>query len=138
MPKVKTSAQLIASYQAVGRRKRAVARVRLVPGNGRILINKRPYEEYFPRATQQMLVRSPLETTKTEGKFNVYATCDGGGVSGQAGAVKHGIARALESFDGALRTELKKAGFMTRDSREKERKKYGLRSARKKEQFSKR
>lgn len=138
MPKVKTSAQLIASYQAVGRRKRAVARVRLVPGNGRILINKRPYEEYFPRATQQMLVRSPLETTKTEGKFNVYATCDGGGVSGQAGAVKHGIARALESFDGALRTELKKAGFMTRDSREKERKKYDRKRARRGFQWTKR
>lgn len=137
MPNVKIALQSIV-YQATGRRKRAVARVRLVPGDGRIIINKRPYEEYFPRATQQMLVRSPLEATKTEGKFNVLATCDGGGVSGQAGAVKHGIARALESFDGALRPELKKAGFMTRDSREKERKKYGRKRARRGFQWTKR
>ncbi|MGM9992141.1 MAG: 30S ribosomal protein S9 [Candidatus Bruticola sp.] len=137
MPKVKLAIQSMV-YQATGRRKRATARVRLVPGDGRIFINKRPYEEYFPRATQQMLVRSPLELTKTEGKFNVYATCDGGGVSGQAGAVKHGIARALEAFDGALRTELKRAGFMTRDSREKERKKYGRKRARRGFQWTKR
>lgn len=137
MSKVKLAIQSIV-YQATGRRKRAVARVRLVPGDGRIIINKRPYEEYFPRATQQMLVRSPLEATKNEGKFNVYATCDGGGVSGQAGAVKHGIARALEVFDSALRPELKKAGFMTRDSREKERKKYGRKRARRGFQWTKR
>lgn len=137
MPKVKLAIQSMV-HQATGRRKRAVARVRLVPGDGRIIINKRPYEEYFSRATQQMLVRSPLELTKTEGKFNVYATCDGGGVSGQAGAVKHGIARALEAFDGTLRTELKRAGFMTRDSREKERKKYGRKRARRGFQWTKR
>lgn len=125
-------------YQATGRRKRAVARVRLVPGDGRIFVNKRPYEEYFPRATQQMLVRAPLENTKTFGKFNVHVTCDGGGVSGQAGAVRHGIARALQTFDEGLHTSLRQSGFLTRDPREKERKKYGRKRARRGFQWTKR
>lgn len=137
MPKLKMTIGSIV-YAATGRRKRAVARVRLVPGDGRILINRRPYDEYFPRGTQQMLVRAPLELTRTMGKFNVYALCDGGGVSGQAGAVRHGIARALQVFDEALHLPLRQSGYLTRDPREKERKKYGRKRARRGFQWTKR
>ena len=126
------------AYAATGRRKRAVARVRLVPGEGRIYVNRRAYEEYFPRATQQMLVRAPFELTKTMGMFNVHVTCDGGGVSGQAGAVRHGIARALQIFNKDLHKTLKDGGFLTRDPREKERKKYGRKRARRGFQWTKR
>jgi small subunit ribosomal protein S9 len=137
MPRLKIAIGPIV-YAATGRRKRAVARVRLVPGDGRIFVNRRPYEEYFPRATQQMLVRAPLETTRTIGNFNVHARCDGGGTSGQAGAVRHGIARALQIFDEELHLPLRKGGFLTRDPREKERKKYGRKRARRGFQWTKR
>lgn len=137
MPRLKLAIGPIV-YGATGRRKRAVARVRLVPGDGRIFVNRRPYEEYFPRATQQMLVRAPMESTRTAGKFNVHCRCHGGGVSGQAGAVRHGISRALLVFDEELRAPLRKAGFLTRDPREKERKKYGRKRARKGFQWTKR
>jgi len=137
MPKVKMAIGPIV-YAATGRRKRAVARVRLVPGEGRIFVNRRAYEDYFPRATQQMLVRAPLEITKTLDKFNVHVRCDGGGVSGQAGAVRHGIARALQVFDDELHLTLRQAGYLTRDPREKERKKYGRKRARRGFQWTKR
>lgn len=125
-------------YYGTGRRKTAVARTRIYPGSGQILVNNRPFEEYFPRATLQMIVRQPLNLTKTLGKFDIKATVDGGGVAGQAEALRHGISRALLSYDLELRSILKRAGFLTRDARIKERKKYGLRSARARFQYSKR
>lgn len=125
-------------YYGTGRRKSAVARTRIYPGSGQILVNNRPFEEYFPRATLQMIVRQPLNLTKTLGKFDIKATVDGGGVAGQAEALRHGIARALLIYDLELRSSLKRAGLLTRDARIKERKKYGLRSARARFQYSKR
>lgn len=125
-------------YYGTGRRKSAVARTRIYPGSGQILVNNRPFDEYFPRATLQMIVRQPLNLTKTLGKFDIKATVDGGGVAGQAEALRHGISRALLAFDVELRPQLKRAGFLTRDARIKERKKYGLRSARARFQYSKR
>lgn len=125
-------------YQATGRRKESVARVRLLPGTGRIVINGRTLENYFPVKTLQMLVQQPFKTTGSEGKYDVIARVEGGGVSGQAGAVRHGIARALIRADGEVRKALKTAGFLTRDPRMKERRKYGLKKARKAPQFSKR
>ncbi len=125
-------------YAATGRRKRAVARVRLVPGDGRIFVNNKPADEHFVRATHVMQVKDPLETTDTLSKFNVLARCHGGGISGQAGALRHGIARALLRFDDELRPGLRKGGFLTRDPREKERKKYGRKRARKGFQWTKR
>jgi small subunit ribosomal protein S9 len=125
-------------FYGTGRRKSAVARTRIYPGSGQILVNNRPFEEYFPRATLQMIVRQPLNLTKTIGKFDIKAIVDGGGVAGQAEALRHGISRALLAFDAELRPALKKAGFLTRDARIKERKKYGLRSARARFQYSKR
>lgn len=125
-------------YWGTGRRKEAVARVRLVPGSGRILINRRPLEDYFPVKTMQGQVLQPLQLTGTLGQYDVLANVRGGGVSGQAGAVRHGIARALVRIDGTLRSVLKKAGMLTRDPRAKERRKYGLKKARKAPQFSKR
>lgn len=125
-------------YWGTGRRKEAVARVRLLPGNGRILINRRPLEDYFPVKTMQAQVLQPLQLTGTLGQYDVMANVRGGGVSGQAGAVRHGIARALVRIDGTLRSALKKAGMLTRDPRAKERRKYGLKKARKAPQFSKR
>jgi small subunit ribosomal protein S9 len=125
-------------FYGTGRRKSAVARTRIYPGSGQILVNNRPFDEYFPRATLQMIVRQPLNLTKTLGKFDIKATVDGGGVAGQAEALRHGISRALLSFDAELRSTLKRAGFLTRDARIKERKKYGLRSARARFQYSKR
>lgn len=124
--------------QSTGRRKRAVARVRVRPGTGTITINKRPVAEYFPSETHQMILTEPLRITNTNEVYDIDATLDGGGTSGQAGAVRHGIARALAELDPELRTELKRAGFLTRDSREKESKKYGLKKARKAPQYSKR
>lgn len=123
---------------ATGRRKSASARVRLHPGTGRIVVNAQPVDEYFGRATSVMVLRQPLELTELASQFDVYVNVSGGGKSGQAGAVRHGIARALLDFDPALRGVLKRAGFLTRDSRVKERKKYGQRSARARFQFSKR
>ena len=121
-----------------GRRKRATARTRLYPGSGQIIINDRPFEEYFPRKTLQMIIRQPLGLTKMLDRFDIKVTVAGGGVSGQAEAVRHGISRALLQVDGGLRAPLKKAGFLTRDARQKERKKYGLRAARARFQYSKR
>jgi small subunit ribosomal protein S9 len=124
--------------QSTGRRKQAVARVRLRNGEGVITINKRPLEEYFPSETHRMIVTEPLRLTTTAEMYDVDATMDGGGVSGQAGALRLGIARALIELDPELRGTLKKAGFLTRDAREKESKKYGLKKARKAPQYSKR
>jgi len=122
-----------------GRRKTSVARVRLYPrGSGRFLLNGRSLEEYFPIATLQADVREPFRVTETEGQFDVVARIHGGGISGQAGALRHGLARALESEDPQWRVPLKKAGLLTRDARETERKKYGLKKARKAPQYSKR
>ncbi len=126
-------------YCGTGRRKSSVARVRLVPGNGKITINKRDIDEYFGLDTLKVIVRQPLTITETSGKFDVIATVEGGGFTGQAGAIRHGIARALLEVDSdAYRPALKQAGFLTRDSRMKERKKYGLKAARRAPQFSKR
>jgi small subunit ribosomal protein S9 len=121
-----------------GRRKTATARTRLYAGEGKIEINGRSMEEYFPRKTLQMVVRQPLVLTKLLGKFSVRVNVSGGGVTGQAEAVRHGISRALLEVDPALRPVLKKAGLLTRDARRKERKKYGLRAARARYQYSKR
>ncbi len=125
-------------FSAVGRRKTSVARVRLLTGTGEIVVNKKPISEFFSRAILQTIVRQPLELTKTGGQFNVMANVRGGGISGQAGAIRHGISRALLDFDPELRPALKKAGFLTRDPRMKERKKYGQKGARARFQFSKR
>ena len=125
-------------YWGTGRRKKAVARVRLVPGDGNIIINDRKFEEYFPNKTSRLIVEQPLELTHTNGRFDVICRVHGGGVSGQAGAVQLGIARALTRANEELRPTLRKAGFMTRDQRMKERKKYGLHKARKAPQYSKR
>ena len=125
-------------YQAVGRRKKAIARVRLVPGEGKVLINKRDIDHYFGLETLKMTVRQPLVLTQTTGRFDVLVNVHGGGLTGQAGAIRHGISRALVKADGELRGEIKKAGFLTRDPRMKERKKYGLKAARRAPQFSKR
>ncbi|HEX9530960.1 MAG TPA: 30S ribosomal protein S9 [Acidimicrobiales bacterium] len=124
--------------QTTGRRKRAVARVRLRPGGGKITVNRRLFEDYFPSATHRMIVTEPLRLTSTEETYDVEVTMDGGGVSGQAGALRHGIARALVELDPELRISLKRAGFLTRDDRKKESKKYGLKKARKAPQYSKR
>ena len=126
------------SYQAVGRRKHAVARVRLLPGDGKITINKRDIYQYFGLETLKMTVRQPLVLTDTASRFDVVINVLGGGLAGQAGAIRHGIARALCAADADLRSPLKKEGFLTRDPRMKERKKYGLKAARRAPQFSKR
>ncbi|MDP8298707.1 MAG: 30S ribosomal protein S9 [Candidatus Tantalella remota] len=123
---------------AVGRRKESVARVRLRSGSGTITVNKRTFEDYFPRETHRIVVKQPMDITSTSEKFDVIATLSGGGIGGQAGALRHGISRALLKSDDTLRIMLKKAGFLTRDPRAKERKKYGQKRARKKFQFSKR
>jgi len=125
-------------YYGTGRRKDAVARVRLMPGKGAFNIAGKNLETYFGRKTLQTLVQQPFEVTGTNGRFDVVATIIGGGVSGQAGALRHGIARALLEADDGFRGELKKAGLLTRDPRMKERRKYGLKKARKRPQFSKR
>ena len=125
-------------YYGTGRRKKAIARVRLIPGDGKIIINGREMDDYFGLETLKVTVRQPLELTETLGKFDVVANVKGGGYSGQAGAIRHGIARALLMADENLRPLLKKAGFLTRDPRMKERKKYGLKKARRASQFSKR
>ena len=124
--------------QSTGRRKAAVARVRLRPGAGTITLNKRPLEEYFPSATHRMVITEPLRLVDKLETYDIDATMTGGGVSGQAGALRHGIARALVELEPELRIPLKRAGFLTRDSREKESKKYGLKKARKAPQYSKR
>jgi small subunit ribosomal protein S9 len=128
----------IAQYRGTGKRKTSVARVILRPGDGAWWINGRTLEEYFPRATQRTTASAPLRVAGVEGRFDVRARIDGGGVSGQAGALRHGIARALVDADPALRTVLKREGFLTRDARIVERKKAGLHKARKAPQYSKR
>ncbi len=125
-------------YNATGRRKTSIARVNISPGNGQILINKKPLNVYFPRETLRMMIRQPIELAGITGRYNVTATVSGGGLSGQAGAIRHGIARAIVNMDSDLRLRLKKEGLLTRDPREKERKKYGQKGARKRFQFSKR
>ena len=125
-------------YQAVGRRKKAIARVRLIPGEGKIVINGRDIDNYFGLETLKMTVRQPLALTSLEGRYDVLVNVYGGGLSGQAGAFRHGISRALIKADPELRPAVKKAGFLTRDPRMKERKKYGLKAARRAPQFSKR
>ncbi len=124
--------------QSTGRRKEAVARVRLRPGAGEIVVNRRPLAEYFPTAVQRMVATEALRVTNTEETYDVDVTIDGGGVSGQAGAMRMGVARALVELDPELRGGLKKAGLLTRDARAKESKKYGLKKARKAPQYSKR
>ena len=125
-------------YYGTGRRKEAVAKVRLLPGTGKYEINGKELKEYFPLKSYELIVEQPFKLTSTAGKFDVFVSVTGGGISGQAGAVRHGISRALLAVDGDLRQALKKAGFLTRDPRMKERKKYGLKKARKASQFSKR
>ena len=123
-------------YYGTGRRKSSVARVRLVPGTGKITINKRDIDDYFGLETLKVVVRQPLDATKTLGKFDVLINVNGGGFTGQAGAIRHGIARALLEVDDEFRPVLKSAGYLTRDPRMKERKKYGLKAARRAPQFS--
>lgn len=125
-------------YYGTGRRKTAVARVFLKPGKGEVVINQKPVDEYVHSNILKMVIRQPLQLTETTDKFDLYVTVKGGGVAGQAGAIKHGIARALLEYNPELRKKLKEAGFLTRDPRMKERKKYGQPKARKRFQFSKR
>lgn len=125
-------------YYGTGRRKKSIARVYLTPGSGKITVNKRDIEEYFGLETLKVVVRQPLTATETLGKYDANVTVKGGGFTGQAGAIRHGIARALLKVDGEFRPTLKKAGYLTRDPRMKERKKYGLKAARRAPQFSKR
>ena len=126
-------------FWGTGRRKKSIARVRLIPeGNGNIFINGKTVDEYFDLDTLKIIVKQPLVLTETENKFDIYANVVGGGVAGQAGAVRHGIARAMVLYDEKYKEEIKKAGLLTRDPRMKERKKYGLKKARKAPQFSKR
>ena len=127
-----------AYFYGTGRRKSSVARVRLLPGSGSITINGRDIDDYFGLETLKLIVRQPLELTETLGKFDVIVNVNGGGVTGQAGAIRHGVARALVESDETLKSILRKAGFITRDPRMKERKKYGLKAARRAPQFSKR
>jgi small subunit ribosomal protein S9 len=124
--------------QATGRRKRAIARVSLTLGQGVITVNKKPFDEYFPRPQLQQIVRQPLEATQSLSRYDVQVRTEGGGVTGQAGAVRHGIARALLAMDESFKEALRKQGLLTRDPREKESKKYGRKRARKRFQFSKR
>ncbi|MBR4200033.1 MAG: 30S ribosomal protein S9 [Oscillospiraceae bacterium] len=126
------------SFYGTGRRKHSVARVRLYPGSGNVTINGRGIDDYFGLETLKLIVRQPLELTETSAQFDVVCTVAGGGVTGQAGAIRHGVARALLQFNAELRPALKKAGYLTRDPRMKERKKYGLKAARRAPQFSKR
>ena len=127
-----------AKFYGTGRRKSSIARVYLVPGTGKIVINKRDIDEYFGLETLKLIVRQPLVATETVDKYDVIVTVKGGGYTGQAGAIRHGIARALLTVDNDFRPVLKKAGYLTRDPRMKERKKYGLKGARRAPQFSKR
>ena len=125
-------------YAATGRRKTSIARVRLIPGEGKITVNKRPFSAYFPRESNRLIIMQPLELVKLETKFNVFVNVCGGGLTGQAGAVRLGIARGLIQHDPSLRGVLKKAKFLVRDARKRERKKYGRKRARRRFQYSKR
>ncbi|MGE5197564.1 MAG: 30S ribosomal protein S9 [Deltaproteobacteria bacterium] len=128
----------IVKYIAVGRRKEAIARVRLIPGTGSITVNRKPYDKYFLRETDRIIVTQPLLATNTANKFNIFANIRGGGLTGQAGALRHGISRALGLADPQSQEILRKQGFLTRDPRAKERKKYGQKGARKRFQWTKR
>lgn len=128
----------MAQYIGTGRRKSSVARVRLLPGSGKFIVKQKDLEDYFAFDTLKVLAKSPLELTENLGKFDVYVNVNGGGFTGQAGAIRHGIARALLNVNPEYRESLKRAGYLTRDPRKKERKKYGLKKARKSPQFSKR
>lgn len=125
-------------FYGTGRRKTSIARVWIRPGTGRIIVNRRPFEDYFPRETNRMIIEQPFQVTNTTGQFDVLVNVLGGGPTGQAGAVRHGLARALTTFDDKMRPALKKAGLLTRDPRARERKKYGQPGARQKFQYSKR
>lgn len=125
-------------YNATGRRKSSVAQVNLRPGTGNITVNSKPVDTYFPRETLRMIIRQPIELVGATGKHDISVKVSGGGLTGQAGAIRHGISRALTYMDADMRSKLKKEGFLTRDPREVERKKYGLKGARKRFQFSKR
>jgi len=128
----------VKTYYGTGKRKAAIARVWLKPGEGKVIINKRPSDQYFGRETSKMVIQQPFELTSTQNQFDLVANVSGGGMSGQADAIKHGIAKALLHYDDKFRDVLKKEGFLTRDSRIKERKKYGKRGARASYQYSKR
>jgi len=128
----------VQSHYGTGRRKSSAARVFIKPGSGEIVVNGRPLDTFFGRETARMIVRQPLTVAEAEGKFDVHVTVSGGGTTGQAGAIRHGITRALMAYDESLRKALRKAGFVTRDAREVERKKVGLRKARRRPQYSKR
>ena len=128
----------VIKYTAVGRRKESVARVQLIPGKGDIVVNGRPYEGYFLRETDRIIVKQPLAATNNLSKYNIFAGLSGGGLTGQAGALRHGISRALVLAEPALKDLLRKQGFLTRDPRAKERKKYGQKGARKRFQWTKR
>jgi small subunit ribosomal protein S9 len=128
----------VASFDAVGRRKTSTARVRLLPGEGKVVVNAQPLLDYFKRETLKMIIEQPLQVTETLGKYDIYASVIGGGLTGQAGAMRLGVARALLKVNEEFRKKLKVAGFLTRDPRMKERKKYGQKGARKRFQFSKR
>lgn len=125
-------------FYATGKRKTAIARVRMIAGDGKYEINRKALDDYFHRETSKMIIKQPIELTETTGKYNIIVKVHGGGMSSQAGAIRHGISKALFAIDSEFRGVLKKAGFLTRDSRKKERKKYGQRKARAKFQFSKR
>ena len=125
-------------YIATGRRKNSIARVRIMPGEGKVTVNTRPFNAYFPRESNRLIIMQPLETAKSESKVDIFVNVNGGGLSGQAGAIKQGIARALVKMDATLKADIKKAGFLTRDSRMRERKKYGRKRARRRFQFTKR
>ena len=128
----------VIKYRAVGRRKESTARVQLIPGKGDIRVNGKPYEKYFLRETDRIIIRQPLVATESAAKYNIVANLRGGGLTGQAGALRHGISRALVLAEASLKDILRKQGFLTRDSRMKERKKYGLKGARKRFQWTKR
>ncbi len=125
-------------FAATGRRKNSVARVRIVEGTGTVTINDRPFAAYFPRESNRLIIMQSLELAKLESKIDVFANVNGGGLSGQAGAIRHGISRALVTMDESLKKDIKKAGFLTRDARMRERKKYGRKRARRRFQFTKR
>ncbi len=136
--KIRKVSTVAKRFAGLGRRKTSIARLYLTPGDGKIVINNREFAEYFPRETLRMLIMQPVEATGNVGKFDILVNLKGGGKAGQAGAVRHGVARALLSLNQDYRKPLNKGGFLTRDSREVERKKYGHRKARKKSQYSKR
>ena len=125
-------------YIATGRRKNSIARVRIMAGEGKITVNGRPFNAYFPRESNRLVIMQPLETAKAESKLDIFVNVNGGGLSGQSGAVRQGIARALVKMDANLKADIKKGGFLTRDPRARERKKYGRKRARRKFQFTKR